>query len=114
MHYKTYQYNGCNNNKTIESLEKNHDAVIIIDNNMIIIINNIEMYVFLINTSYDSMFVKYTTNKTSLTNNVIPYGLELWYTDDDLLYPIHESLQLLYTKTIEILNITNKYRRYIE
>lgn len=106
MHFITYQYSYCEyNNKTLESLEKNPDAVTIIDNNMIIvIINNIEMYVFPINTIYDNMFVKYTTTNTSLTHNIIPHGLELWYTDDELLYPIHDSLQLLYTKTIEILN----------
>lgn len=101
MYYKTYQYNGYGyNNKTLESLNENPDAITIIDNNMIIvIINNIEMYVFPINTNYDNMFVKYTT-----TNTPSSHSLELWYTDDDLLYPTHDSMQSLYTKTIEILN----------
>jgi hypothetical protein len=103
MYYKTYQYNGCEyNNKTLETLEKNPDAVTIIDNDMIIIIiNNIEMYVFPINTIYDSKYVKYTPIST---NTSLTHGLELWYTDDELLYPTQDSLQLLYTKTIEILN----------
>ena len=106
MHYKTYQYNGHNNNnKTLESLNKNPDAVTIVDNNMIIvIINNIEMYVFPINMKRDSKYVKYTTTNAFIKNSVIPYGLELWYTDDELLYPTRHSLELLYTKTIEILN----------
>lgn len=105
MHYITYQYNGHNNNKTLESLNKNPDAVTIVDNNMIIvIINNTEMYVFPINMNRDSKYVKYTTTNAFIKNSVIPYGLELWYTDDELLYPIQDSLELLYTKTIEILN----------
>jgi hypothetical protein len=101
MYYKTYQYNGYGyNNKTLETLNKNPDAMTIIDNNMIIvIINNIEMYVFPINTNYDNMFVKYTTTKTPSS-----HSLELWYANDDLLYPTHNSLQSLYTKTMEILN----------
>lgn len=60
MYCKTYQYNAYEyNNKTLESLNENPDAMTIIDNDMIIIINNIEMYVFPINTIYDNKYVKY-------------------------------------------------------
>ena len=101
MYCKTYQYNAYGyNNKTLETLNENPDAMTIIDNDMIIvIINNIEMYVFPINTIYDNKYVKYI-----MTSEPLTYSLELWYTDDDLLYPTYNSLQLLYTKTIEILN----------
>ena len=99
MYYKTYQYSRCDGNKTLESLNENPYAQTIIDNNMIIIINDVEMYVFPINTIYDNKYVKYI-----MTSEPLTYSLELWYTDDDLLYPTYDSLQLLYTKTIEILN----------
>ena len=64
------------------------------------------MYVFPINMNCDSKYVKYTPISTNafIKNSVIPYGLELWYNDDELLYPTCHSLELLYTKTIEILN----------
>ena len=100
MYYKTYQYSSCDSNKTLESLNENPDAKTIIDNNMIIIINDVEMYVFPINTIYDNKYVKYT----SLSSNVLLHSVKLWYNNYDIHYPTHDSLQLLYTKTIEILN----------
>lgn len=101
MYYKTYQYSRCDGNKTLESLNENPYAQTIIDNNMIIIINDVEMYVFPINTIYDNKYVKYTS--LSINTSLI-HCLELWYNNYDIYYPTHDSLQLLYTKTIEILN----------
>jgi hypothetical protein len=34
----------------------------------------------------------------------LTHGLELCYNNFDIYYPTHDSLQLLYKKTIEILN----------
>jgi hypothetical protein len=113
MYYKTYQYSRCDGNKTLESLNENPEAMTIIDNNMIIIINDVEIYVFPINTIYDNKYIKYTslstntslTTNTSLsTNTSLTHCLELWYNNYDIYYPTHDSLQLLYTKTIKILN----------
>lgn len=104
MYYKTYKYSRCNSNnrnKTLESLNENPYAETIIDNNMIIIINDVDMYVFPIDANYDNKYVKYTslTTNTSLTHSV-----KLCYNNFDIYYPTHDSLQLLYTKTIDILN----------
>ena len=102
MYYKTYQYSRCDGNKTLESLNENPYAETIIDNNMIIIINDVEMYVFPIDANnYYNKYVKYTSLST---NTSLTYGLELCYNNYDIYYPTHDSLQLLYTKTIEILN----------
>lgn len=96
-----------NYKQTVQTLTIDPDAVTIVDNNMIIIIiNKVEIYVFPIKTIDNHVFVKYTTSDTFLTSDVLPYGIELGYEDDDLLYPTHESLQLLYEKTNEILNDT--------
>jgi hypothetical protein len=107
MYCKTYYITYDCGNKTLESLNENPYAQTIIDNNMIIIINDVEMYVFPINTIYNNKYVKYTslTINTSLTTNTsLIHCLELWYNNYDIYYPTHDSLQLLYTKTIEILN----------
>ena len=81
MYYKTYQYSRCDGNKTLELLN--------------------EMYVFPIDiNNYDNKYVKYT----SLSSNVLLHSVKLWYNNYDIHYPTHDSLQLLYTKTIEILN----------
>lgn len=104
MHFITYYNTYDYSNKTLESLNENPYAETIIDNNMIIIINDVEMYVFPINTNYDNRYVKYTTYKPSLTNNILLHNVKLYYNNYDTIYPTYDSLELLYTKTIEILN----------
>lgn len=95
---------GCSNSGlTPQILGTMKDAITIVECDLVIIMIGYDMYVFPMVSIDNNVFVKYTTQDTFLVSEMLPHGLYITCSDDDV-HPTLESLHLLYNTTQKILN----------